>query len=163
MSKNPIQQLTEDWQRELPELDVGPMATLAQVNRLSLLVKRRIESALSAAGSSLADFDVLSALRRQGPPFRLMPSELSRSVMLSPSGMTHRIDLLEAAGLVERQSDPTNRRSTPVVLTAEGVRVAESLVEIVVDVQAEALQTLSSAQQSALDQAIGRVLDDLAP
>ncbi len=163
MATDPIEQLVASWQRELPDLDVGPMATVARLNRLSLLVNRRIDDTLAAHGRSLGDFDVLAALRREGAPYRLMPSELSRRVMLSPSGMTHRIDLLETAGLVERHVDPRNRRSTPVGLTAEGVRVAEEMVRLVVDVEAEVLGSLSATQRSALDRATSAVLGDLAP
>ena len=161
MDDGPIRQLTDDWQRELPGLDVGPMATLAQINRLSLLVNRQIEQALSANGSSLAEFDVLSALRRQGAPFRLKPSELSRRVMLSPSSMTHRVDPLEKTGLVERQSDPSNRRIIPVALTPEGVAVAETLVQIVVEVQVEVLRSLSPTERRALDETTTRLIGDL--
>ena len=161
VSNDPIQEMTEAWRQELPDLDVTPMATLAQVNRLALLVNRRVEEALSEVGRTLADFDVLSALRRQGSPYRLKPSELSRQVMLSASGMTHRVDLLEAAGLVERQLDPDNRRITPVALTDEGVEAAEALVRLVVAVEADVLNCLSSKQQSSLDRLTSRVIAHL--
>lgn len=159
---DPIQEMTDAWREELPDLDVAPMATLAQVNRLALLVNRRVEEALSGEGRTLADFDVLSALRRQGPPYRLKPSELSRQVMLSASGMTHRVDLLEAAGLVERQLDPDNRRITPVALTDEGVQAAEALVRLVVAVEAGVLDCVTPSQQSSLDRLTGRIVSHVA-
>jgi len=161
MRINPIEELAESWRRELPDLDVGPMVTVAHLNRLALLINRRIEEALASHGSSLADFDVLSALRREGSPYRLKPSELSRRVMLSPSGMTHRVDLLEAAGLVERHLDPTNRRSMPVALTVEGVQLAQTLVRVVVEVETEILRGLTPGQRSSLDIATRSVIDDL--
>jgi DNA-binding MarR family transcriptional regulator len=161
MSSDPIDALVESWQRELPGLDVAPMATVARLNRLSLLVNRRIEETLVAHGSSLADFDVLSALRRSGAPYLLKPSELSRQVMLSPSGMTHRVDLLEAAGLVERRRDPANRRTMPVALTEAGVQAAEELVRVVVDVESEILGRLTRAQHTSIDDATRTLLADL--
>lgn len=162
MAGDPIEHLVQSWTHELPDLDVAAMATVARLNRLSLLVNRRIEDALAANGSSLADFDVLSALRRDGAPYRLMPSELARRVMLSPSGMTHRIDQLETAGLVERQVDPANRRTMPVALTDEGVRLAEVLVRIVVEVETAILRPLSADQRATLDSAARRVIEGLA-
>ncbi len=161
MGVDPIAELADSWQRELPDLDVGPMATVAHLNRLSILINRRIEDTLAAHGSSLADFDVLSALRRQGSPFQLKPSELSRRIMLSPSGMTHRIDQLEAAGLVERHLDPSNRRSMPVALTAQGVRLAETLVRVVVKVETDILHRLTPDQRTSLDSVTSLVIDDL--
>lgn len=162
MDSNPIDQMTQAWACELPDLDTSPMATLAQVNRLSLLVNHRIEEALNNAGSSLAEFDVLSALRRQGAPYVLKPSELSKHVMLSPSGMTHRVSLLEAAALVERRADPSNRRILPVALTSEGIEVAERLVRLVVEVEAEILAALTLPQRSTLDRLVGRLTEEAA-
>ncbi|NUR84087.1 MAG: MarR family transcriptional regulator, partial [Nonomuraea sp.] len=73
---------------------------------------------------------VLAALRRTGPPYTLIPSELSAVLMMSRAGMTNRIDRLEAAGLVERSLDPADRRSFLVRLTDEGLRVIdETLTE----------------------------------
>lgn len=159
MADDRIADFTAAWKRELPDLDVGPMTTIANVNRLSLLINRRIDDALSAQGRSLADFDVLAALRREGAPYRLKPSELSKRVMLSPSGMTHRVDLLEAAGLVERHLDPTNRRSMPVALTPEGIERAEELVRLVVDVEAGILGALAPAERASLDTATRAVIN----
>jgi DNA-binding MarR family transcriptional regulator len=56
------------------------------------------------------DFDVLATLRRTGAPYRLTPGELSRSTMVTTGGMTKRLDRLEAAGLIRRELDPTDRR-----------------------------------------------------
>ena len=39
-------------------------------------------------GLSVADFDVLAALRRSGEPHELKPSDLVPHLMLSPAGMT---------------------------------------------------------------------------
>jgi len=162
MNRDPIDELATGWRRELPELDTAPMVTVAQLNRLTAMLNRRVADMLSEHGSSLGDFDVLSALRRHGEPYELMPSELSRRVMLSPSGMTHRLDLLESAGLVERRLDPQNRRSLPVALTEAGVVAAESLVHLVVEVESDVLGVIGSKQRSALDEAAGVLLDHLA-
>ncbi|MFK7917976.1 MAG: MarR family winged helix-turn-helix transcriptional regulator [Ilumatobacter sp.] len=163
MSADPVADLSAAWGRELPDLDVGMMATVARLNRLALLINRHVDAALAEQGRSLADFDVLAALRRVGAPYQLKPSELSRQVMLSPSGMTHRIDLLERERLVERRVDPTNRRTMPVALTAEGVAVAEKLARLVVQTETQLLSGLTSAQQTSLDRLTSRVIGDLTP
>lgn len=90
-----------------------------------------------------------------------MPSELSRRVMLSPSGMTHRIDLLESAGLVERRIDPSNRRSMPIALTQAGIEAAESQIRMVVALETQLLRSLSAQQQTSLDRTATALLEHL--
>lgn len=158
---DPIEGLVESWEREIPELEFSSMASVARLNRMSLLIARRIEATLNANGSSVAEFDVLSALRRGGAPYRLKPSELSREVMLSPSGMTHRVDLLERAGLVQRHLDPANRRTMPVSLTDDGIHVADHLVRLVLEAESAVLEPLSPAQRTSLDKLANSVIAGL--
>jgi DNA-binding MarR family transcriptional regulator len=65
-------------------------------------------------------FDVLSALRRQGPPFQLTPGALLRATLVTSGTMTNRIDRLAAEGLVRREPDPRDKRGVLVILTDQG-------------------------------------------
>ena len=81
----------------------------------------RIERELTAAGVvSLGWYDVLVALAH-APGRRLRLHELAREVVLSRSGLTRLVDRLEAADLLCRQPDPTDRRGAFAVLTPEGL------------------------------------------
>lgn len=151
MHSDPIEQLGEQWRLELDGLETSAMVTIARLNRARALTMRHVEQALADAGSSLADFDVLSTLRRQGPPYAMKPSAIARSIMLSASGMTTRIDQLERSGLVERTPDPTNRRIVPVALTPQGVAEAERLVRHLVTTEERLLSTLTNEEQATLD------------
>jgi DNA-binding MarR family transcriptional regulator len=151
MARDPIDHLGDQWRRELGDLDTDAMVTVARLNRARALTMGRVERALSDAGSSLADFDVLSTLRRQGPPYQMKPSSIARSIMLSASGMTSRIDHLEQAGLVQRVSDPTNRRTAPVALTPAGVAEAERLVRTLVATEEELVSCLTAKERGTLD------------
>jgi hypothetical protein len=66
-------------------------------------------------------FDVLVSLRRAGKPYRLTPTQLYNSLMLTSGAMTNRVDRLEAAGLVKRLHDPADRRGVLVSLTKDGL------------------------------------------
>ena len=61
----------EQWSRERPELEVGPMGLIARVKRLSQHLIREMEKTFAAHGLNLASFDVLATLRRSGAPYRL--------------------------------------------------------------------------------------------
>ena len=111
--------------------------------------------------SSLAEFDVLSALRRSKPPHEMKPSAIAQATMLSPSGMTHRIDQLETAGLLERVPDPTSRRTAPVGLTKRGRTKAEHLARSLAEVETNALQTLTDREHAQLDKLLSKLLSGL--
>ncbi|QNP76212.1 MarR family transcriptional regulator [Streptomyces roseirectus] len=75
-----------------------------------------------------AEFDVLTALRRTGDPYRMKPNRLARALMLSSGGTTNVTHRLVARGLVVREADPEDARSTWLRLTPEGVDTAERAV-----------------------------------
>jgi MarR family 2-MHQ and catechol resistance regulon transcriptional repressor len=91
---------------------------------LSLTLERRLER---ESGLSVQWFEVLIRLART-PGHRLRMSDLAAQTTLSASGLTRAVDRLEAAGLVERQACPSDRRSTYAVLTDEGeTRILDAL------------------------------------
>lgn len=161
MTDDPIDQLTTSWRSELPDLDTGAMATVARLNRSMAVLRRRIDQDMVDNGSTLAEFDVLSTLRRSGSPYEMKPSAIARATMLSPSGMTHRIDQLEAAALVERVTDPTSRRTAPVALTEQGQSKAEHLARSLADAEERALQVLTGKERAQLDKLLTKLLHGL--
>ncbi len=161
MATDPIEQLEAGWKRELPDLDTKAMTTVARLNRTMGLLRSRIERHMSANDSTLAEFDVLSTLRRAEPPHEMKPSAIARATMLSPSGMTHRIDQLETAGLIERVLDPTSRRTAPVALTEQGRTKAEHLARSLAEVEAQALRALTDREHGQLDELLNKLLTGL--
>lgn len=82
---------------------------------------RRLDDELRAShGISLAEYDALLQLAR-APGRRLRMNQLADRVILSRSGITRLVDRLEAAGLVERTSCPTDARGAEAVLTEAGL------------------------------------------
>jgi DNA-binding MarR family transcriptional regulator len=120
-----VDRLRSEWRRELPDLDTEPMSILGRAKRLSNLVSSSIEETFAAFDLDRGEFDVIATLRRSGSPYRLTPTELYTSLMLSSGGLTHRLDRLEKAGLIRREKSPSDGRSVHVVLTDEGIRRAE--------------------------------------
>lgn len=157
-SSGPIDGLARDWQSARPDLRFDSMVLFARLNRFVLLSNRRIEAGLGAAGVSIGEFEVLAALRRAAPPHVLKPSVLASSVMLTPAGMTNRLDRLETAGLIERRHDPEDRRSSPVALTSAGRKLVDRLIESHLATEDELFAKLTEAQRKRLE-SILRVLD----
>lgn len=134
------------------------MGLFGRLGRLHLRASRAIEATFEQHGLSTGEFDVLAALRRAGRDHAATPGALARSLMLSPGGMTNRLDRLEAMGLVRREADPDDRRSLRVVLTEEGRQRADAAVTDHVANEARLLEALSEAQRKALDGALRALL-----
>ncbi|NUR58557.1 MAG: MarR family transcriptional regulator [Catenulispora sp.] len=116
------------WRTELPDV-LGPTSELT---KRILLLARRLDAAtrevLPELGLTVAALDVLAALRRSGEPYRMRSNELTQALMLSTGGTSNVINRLAADGLVAREPDPQDGRSTLVRLTPEGVKAAENAV-----------------------------------
>lgn len=67
-------------------------------------------------------YPVLSGLARTGPR---SAADLAADVGLDRSGVSRRASRLEAAGLVRREQDPTDRRAVLLTLTPRGARTVE--------------------------------------
>jgi DNA-binding MarR family transcriptional regulator len=88
--------------------------------RAHAAVISRIEELSKAEGALPPEwYDILLALE-YSPEGRLRVGELACHVTLSRSGLTRLVDKLEAAGLVDRQLNPNDRRSFEVILTTQG-------------------------------------------
>jgi DNA-binding MarR family transcriptional regulator len=122
-----VDDLMAKWRAELPEVLV-PSTEFGK--RVMLLAGALGEATrVTVAGFDLtgADFDVLAALRRNGKPYRLKANELSRALLLSTGGTSNVVNRLASRGLVEREPDQTDGRSTYVRLTSRGRSLAEEV------------------------------------
>jgi DNA-binding MarR family transcriptional regulator len=115
-----VDDLVAAWEAQRPDLDVEPLQVLSRISRLARYLDIARRGAFADHGLESWKFDVLSALRRQGPPFQLTPGALLRATLVTSGTMTNRIDQLAAAGLVRREPDPTDKRGVLVTLTGPG-------------------------------------------
>jgi len=123
-----IDRIVAEWNQVRPDLDVSPTHTLQRITRLGLLQAASFARVFAPHGVSFGEYLVLAALRRAGPPYRMNPTKLFNSVILSSGAMTNRLDGLEEMGLVERLPDPTDRRGRLVGLTDKGRELVDSAV-----------------------------------
>jgi DNA-binding MarR family transcriptional regulator len=153
-----VDELIEQWGRQRPDLDLGPMATFGRLGRLFAHATRSIEAVFAVHDLNIGEFDVLAALRRIGEPHVMTPTQLARTLMLSPAGMTNRLDRLEQAGSIVRRADPGDRRSSLVVLTETGRELVDRAVTDHVRNEGQLLAPLTAGEQAALDKALRKLL-----
>jgi DNA-binding MarR family transcriptional regulator len=120
----------------------------------------RLDAELQASrGMSVSDYGVLVQLS-EAEGGRMRMCELAEGLLLSPSGLTRRLDGLVSAGLVDRVRCPTDRRGAYAVLTPAGyARLAEAAPDHVEQVRRHFVDRLDRRQLTALVEALGRVTD----
>ena len=146
MKTDAIDDILDQWSEERPELETDSLGVVIRVTSLSRAFLRQATEALAPLGLELFEYDVLSALRRQGRPFALPATLLARETGLSSGAMTNRIDKLEGRGLVSRRPDKSDRRAVIVSLTPEGKRAIDDAIQQRLAAADESLQGLNSRE-----------------
>jgi DNA-binding MarR family transcriptional regulator len=145
-----VDDIVARWRTERPDLDVSPLQVLSRVSRLARHLDRARRAAFAAHGLEIWEFDVLSALRRQGPPYQLSPGALVRATLVTSGTMTNRIDRLAAAGLVSRRRDLQDKRGVLVQLTGDGRKTVDAAFAALLDGEEGLLAGLDADQQKQL-------------
>ncbi len=130
--------------------DIGHlMASVAQALGSHELV------ALHRLGLSLRSYGVL-ALAAEA---RLSQQEIAHYTGIDRTTVVAIVDDLQAAGLVDREPSPVDRRARLVIPTAAGRRLAEQGVARVRDIEARFLDPLTATEQQTLRACLRRLAD----
>jgi DNA-binding MarR family transcriptional regulator len=148
--RDEVDDLVARWGAERPDLDVAPLQVMSRLSRLARHLDRARRAAFAAHDLEPWEFDVLSALRRQGPPYQLSPGALLHATLVTSGTMTNRIDRLAAAGLVSRHRDPQDKRGVLVALTDRGQSAVDAALAGLLTRERELLTGLNPGQQAEL-------------
>ena len=149
------------WAAERPDLDTSSIAVVGRLLRIAELLERRLDAACRAHGVSLAEFAVLSALRRAAGEAGLSPGELSRTLLISSGGVTRRVATLETRGLLTRTRDTRDGRGVLVALTPRGRHVIDTAAGPYLDAERRALASLDARARARLAGALRPLLASL--
>src|SRR5690606_1808349 len=142
--------IVEAWGRERPDLNFSAMHILSRVDRLAKQLDHQRKAAFGATGLETWEFDVLSALRRAGDPNQLSAKQLMSENMVSSGAMTNRINRLMQRGLVERFTDPNDRRGILVKLTQSGQEKVDRSIQLLINRETELLHSLDTDERGQL-------------
>lgn len=159
-----IDELRAQWHRERPDMDgagLDAMAVVGRITRAYHLLSKSMKPIFAEHGLEFAEFDVLATLRRVGAPHELTAGGLLKTAMVTSGAITNRLDKLERKGLIERHSDPVDRRAIRVRLTGAGLELVDRAVVDHVANEERMLAALSAEDRLALDGALRRLLVSL--
>lgn len=150
MKYDPVDDILEQWSEERPELDTASLGVVIRVMNLYKAFHRQATNALEKLHLELFEYDVLSALRRQGKPYALPATRLAKQSDLSNGAMTNRVNKLVAKGLVRRRPDDNDRRGVIVVLTSKGKNIIDKAIQYRLDVADGSLGGITKKERREL-------------
>jgi DNA-binding MarR family transcriptional regulator len=161
MPRDAADKILNQWSAERPELDTAALGIVIRIMSLNRTFAKEATAALEPLDLELWEYDVLSALRRQGSPFVLPATRLARESELSSGAMTNRIDRLEDRRLVRREADPSDRRGVRVVLTRDGKRIIDKAIRYRLEAASRHLRSLGAKERKRLADLLRTVVIDV--
>jgi len=133
--------------------DLGVVAGLV---RASFLVNAVYAESARAYGLTVQQGQVLCVL--MGRPYGM--GDLGATLGLEKSSLTGLVDRAVRRGLVRREPDPDDRRAVQVVLTGEGLELAEDFYAVTCRRVAELAAGLSTPDRDRLAALLGTIVRD---
>jgi DNA-binding MarR family transcriptional regulator len=125
--------LVDQWTRERPDLDMRAFALTLRITGLAMLIGQFGEKVAKSVGLRYGEMLLLHALRREGEPYVLRPTDILKLMKVTSGTVTYRVDRLEKMGVVRRIADPEDRRSMMIQLTEQGVGKIDEAVRVTVE------------------------------
>ena len=114
-----------------------------------------VNEAVSEHGVSTAQIGVMRQLSNEPG---LSGAELARRLLITPQGVQLAVKALEQRGFVERRPDPQHARILKAYLTAEGRKVAASVVSDAIAAHEAVFGVLTAEEQQTLRDLLARVV-----
>jgi DNA-binding MarR family transcriptional regulator len=158
---DPVDATALAWLRERPGTPVESIGIVTRVWRLAKILGEDRRRVLAQAGADPATLDLLSVLRRSGPPYRLTTREIADRTRVTAGAISQRIARAERTGLVRRARSADGSRAVDVTLSPAGHDLVERLVDRVLGREAELISRLTEGQQAELAGLLRVLLQDL--
>ncbi|WBB75132.1 MarR family transcriptional regulator [Micromonospora sp. WMMD1128] len=132
--------------------------TVRRLLHVAAAMRHHQDEGIAALGLTPAAARALYAL---DPDHPLPARELAEQLGCDRSNVTGLADKLEQAGLVQRRTDPTDRRQKALVVTARGRQVREQVGRVMSD--SRLLDGLSVTELTTLRELVWKVSDGGCP
>jgi DNA-binding MarR family transcriptional regulator len=153
----PAADIAAAWQRELPGVRTESIEIITPVWRIAKVLADDRRRTLAALGVDPSTLDLLSVIRRSGPPYELTTREITRRTMITAGAVSQRVARAEQAGLVERSPSSAGRRAVSVKLTEAGHTLIETTVRQLLEHEADLIGALTAAERTTLTGILARL------
>ena len=150
-SRYPAAEIAAAWHRELPGLQTDSIEVITPLWRIAKVLADDRRRTLAALGVDPSTLDLLSVIRRSGPPYELTTREITRRTLITAGAVSQRIARAEQAGLVERAPSSVSRRAVSVKLTDAGHALVEATVRHLLEHEADLISALDPPERAALN------------
>ncbi|MEV4360176.1 MarR family winged helix-turn-helix transcriptional regulator [Nonomuraea sp. NPDC004186] len=120
--------IQDAWRRELPGVPVESIGVITRIWWAAKVFGDERRRLLAKLGVDVATLDLLSTLRRSGPPYRMRAGELAEACMVTRGAITQRVERAARAGLVERTTAGSGYHARAVALTDAGNALLDRVV-----------------------------------
>ncbi|WP_233498570.1 MarR family winged helix-turn-helix transcriptional regulator [Blastococcus sp. TF02A-26] len=145
-----VDAVLDRWVQVRPDVDPASIGVFGRIARLDLMRRAAVRRLHERHGITSAAFDLLSQLRRAGPPHRRTTGELAEATLLTSAATTLRIDRLETDGLVRRVRSDDDRRVVYAELTEAGLARIDAVYEEHIALEDRLLAGLDAAERAQL-------------
>jgi DNA-binding MarR family transcriptional regulator len=147
------------WRRELPDVPTSSIEVITPLWRVAKRLADDRRRTLARMSMEPATLDLLSTIRRAGPPYELTTRQLTERTLITAGAVSQRVARAERAGWVKRSPSLASRRAVGVALTAAG----HELIEVTVRELLTHEETLVSALSNRERRTLGQLLVKLSP
>lgn len=149
-ARDHVDEMLDVWVREIPDLDKLTEGIIERIQILNWNFNQSLDEVLEEYDLDRREFGLLGKLRRHGPPYQASAGRLAADLRLSSGAITNRLDRMEAAGLIRRLPDPSDRRGTLVEPTEKGHAAWDATVGASARREAAALAVLTAREKEQL-------------
>ena len=160
-SPDHVDEILAQWRRERPDLDASPIGVFGRLSRADRLVDTALAEGIAAHGLQPGWFDLLAALRRQGAPYELTPTQADGGDPALVRGHHQAAGPPGGCGADRTPARPDDRRGTLVRLTRQGKRVIDRALQTHLENERRLLQVFSRDQQRTFEGLLRTLLDGL--
>ena len=132
---------------------------LFEINETARAIRRLFDQRASAMGVTRSQWRVLARLKREPG---LKQVELAERLDMEPITLCRIVDRLEDAGLVQRKSDPSDRRAWLLELTAKADPVVQQLRGVARGIAEEAMDGIRETELRALQDRLAAIRTNVA-
>ena len=148
----------DKWRRARPDIDGSGKAVVGRILHLNDIIMRAVNKALAKHGIKYPVYAVLATIRVSGPPFRMSPSELLSTLLVTSGGLSNLLRRMESDGYITRNADSRDGRGVIVELTQKGVQTADAAMKDHAEAEREIVSCLPSDLQETVARALGLVI-----